>query len=430
MHDPRPAKERQRLTMAPTPPAPAAIHSRVGERGERMMEDLASIAARVLANDRCQAMTAIEVRTAEGKIIKIHPSLNALPLMDKDEMKSLVRSIKKNKLLMPIMVDVSGVLIDGRCRLIACELAGVPPRFETLPEDVDPVDWIYDANALHQSYGKQQKAMFRALLENMGSRALLENGEEEPGDTSLARARILVEHAGAHSDLVKSVCDGICSLAEALEQLKRREDEAAEVRARAVQLRRVAPALADRVSDGELSLDEALSQSEALADLAERIRAEHQGAREAYKRSVEHAMAAGDLLIEAKAKLTHGQWGPWLEAKCEMSDRTARLYMRAARGRGALEAKTATVADLTLRDAMKLLAAPAVLDEDDAPTRLVNSEQERKRAVIEEALPLILQLMDENERAALESRVRRHFRDGLAADDEKAADADERRTVN
>jgi len=368
-----------------------------------MMEDLANIAARVLANEEFrETMTATEVRTAEGEIIKIHPSLNSIPLMNKDEMTSLVRSIKKNGLRMPIIMDASGALIDGRCRLMACELAGVPPRFQTLPEGEDPLSWIEGENIERQSHNTQQKAMGQVLLG-------VSVEDEEPGDTSLAQARIIVEHAGAHSDLVKSVCDGICSLAEALEQVKRRENEASEVRARAARLRRVAPALADRVSDEELSLEEATSQSEALADLAARIRAEHQGARDAYKRSVEHAMAAGELLIEAKAQLTHGQWGPWLEANCEMSDRTARLYMRTARERGTLEAKMATVADLTLRDAVKMLAAPAEPDEDDASTRLAEDEQERKRAVIAEALPLILQLMDEDERPALESRVRRYF---------------------
>lgn len=73
------------------------------------MEDLASIPARVLANNkRFEMMTATEVRTAEGEIIKIHPSLNIIPLMGKDKMKRLVRSIEKNGLQMPIIVDAMG----------------------------------------------------------------------------------------------------------------------------------------------------------------------------------------------------------------------------------------------------------------------------------------------------------------------------------
>ena len=44
-----------------------------------------------------------------------------------------------------------------------------------------------------------------------------------------------------------------------------------------------------------------LTRSNSLTDLVARIRAEHQATADALKSSVEHAMAAGDLLIEAKA---------------------------------------------------------------------------------------------------------------------------------
>lgn len=44
-----------------------------------------------------------------------------------------------------------------------------------------------------------------------------------------------------------------------------------------------------------------------LPDLAHRIRAEHEALAVALKDSVRHAIAAGELLIEAKAKLGHGQ---------------------------------------------------------------------------------------------------------------------------
>jgi len=364
------------------------------------LSTFAGIAARIFANETSREfMTEIEVQTAGGEIVKIHPSLNILPLMNKDEMTGLVKSIKRNGLRMPVIVDASGVLVDGRCRLMACELAGIQPRFETLPEGADPLDWICGTNILRQSYGTQQIAMARALLGQEG----------EAGDTSLAQACIVARHSKA---LARRVMDHL-TLGEALEQVKRDENAASVTKAKAVQLRRLAPALADRVSDGELSLDDALAQSEALADLAGRIREEQAGIRNAFKRGIEHAMAAGDLLIEAKEQLVHGQWGPWLEDNCEMSARTARRYMYLASNRDAIEAKMATVANLnlTVRGAVKLLAAP--VDEDDTP----GGEQERERAVIAEALPLILHqiITDESERADFESRVKRYLREQAKA---------------
>jgi len=41
--------------------------------------------------------------------------------------------------------------------------------------------------------------------------------------------------------------------------------------------------------------------SNSLADLAARIRSEHEAHTVAMRRSLEHAIAAGELLIEAKA---------------------------------------------------------------------------------------------------------------------------------
>lgn len=99
--------------------------------------------------------------------------------------------------------------------------------------------------------------------------------------------------------------------------------------------------------------------SNSLADLAVRIRAEHEATVAAIKSGAVHAMACGDLLLEAKARLNrHGAWLPWLKQNCEMSERTAQLYMRMARNREAIEAKSASVADLSLRGAMAVIAPP------------------------------------------------------------------------
>lgn len=75
-------------------------------------------------------------------------------------------------------------------------------------------------------------------------------------------------------------------------------------------------------------------------------------------------MACGDLLIEAKAQVPQGQWLPWLKANCEMSDRTARIWMRLARNRAAIESEIGSAADLSIRRALERLA-PVADDEDD-----------------------------------------------------------------
>jgi hypothetical protein len=98
-----------------------------------------------------------------------------------------------------------------------------------------------------------------------------------------------------------------------------------------------------------------IATSNSLADLAARIREEHGLVIESLKRGLEHAIRAGDLLREAKAQLAHGEWLPWLD-QCDISDRTARHYMRLSRY--APELKSANFADLTITDAVHAIEKP------------------------------------------------------------------------
>ncbi len=105
---------------------------------------------------------------------------------------------------------------------------------------------------------------------------------------------------------------------------------------------------------GRMTAD--VASSNFLADLAGRIKIEHTAVSAALKDSVTHAIAAGELLIEAKAQLVHGQWLPWLRDHCTMSERTAQLYMRCAKNRGAIEGQIRNgVADLSLNEAAAIL---------------------------------------------------------------------------
>jgi hypothetical protein len=106
-----------------------------------------------------------------------------------------------------------------------------------------------------------------------------------------------------------------------------------------------------------------IPHQDALASLAKQINTYHEAAETAYQDALSHAMACGDSLIEAKAKVKekvgHGNWLPWLRENCPViSERTVRLYMQLARNRATIEAKSATVADLRLSGSLKLLSPP------------------------------------------------------------------------
>ena len=126
-----------------------------------------------------------------------------------------------------------------------------------------------------------------------------------------------------------------------------------------------------------------------LTDLARRINIEHKEACAALARSLHHAMTAGDLLIEAKARVPHGGWLPWLKANCEIPERTVQLYTRLAKNRQTIEARVSgmrfrnSVADFSIRNALRLLAPPKA--EPEGPEPLANSGEREGEDVNQEA---------------------------------------------
>lgn len=95
-----------------------------------------------------------------------------------------------------------------------------------------------------------------------------------------------------------------------------------------------------------------------LTTLANGIRQKHQAALDAAANAVTLAREAGELLIEAKAQVEHGQWSDWLKANVQFSERTAQGYMRLARELPKLDHEKAQhVAVLPLRQALRAISS-------------------------------------------------------------------------
>jgi hypothetical protein len=99
-----------------------------------------------------------------------------------------------------------------------------------------------------------------------------------------------------------------------------------------------------------------------LAELAAQINTEHDECKATFKRGLDHAMRAGDLLIQAKALVGHGNWLLWFREHCHMAERTAQVYMRLARHRPQVE--SAGPAGLTIDSMLATLAQPSGWDDD------------------------------------------------------------------
>lgn len=67
------------------------------------------------------------------------------------------------------------------------------------------------------------------------------------------------------------------------------------------------------------------------------------------------ARAAGELLLEAKDNVKHGEWLVWLSENVAFSQKTAWQYMRVAERWGEIEANYTHGYNLTIRQALRLV---------------------------------------------------------------------------
>ena len=136
---------------------------------------------------------------------------------------------------------------------------------------------------------------------------------------------------------------------------------------------------------------------------------------EAKRAGGEAILTIGRCLIEAKEKLPHGEWLPWLNERVEFSERTARNFMRLAREWSNRQA----LADLGAAKALTLLALPPeereqfveehnVVDMTSRQLQQAIKERDEARAAAEKA--------EADRRSAEEARSK-------MADDMKVANA-------
>jgi hypothetical protein len=138
-------------------------------------------------------------------------------------------------------------------------------------------------------------------------------------------------------------------------------------------------------------------------DLACEINTEH-GHVETHKRSaIKHAIRCGELLLEMKQRVGHGNWLAWVDEHFEASERTARNYMEIA--------KSAAVADLsdatTMRSALRALASKS---EPSRAPKLEPEETHTSLALANGHIPT----EDERRIAEAEAEAEEEPRAGLA----------------
>ncbi|MEI8019556.1 MAG: DUF3102 domain-containing protein [Schlesneria sp.] len=112
-----------------------------------------------------------------------------------------------------------------------------------------------------------------------------------------------------------------------------------------------------------------------LPELAKTANQFHASAQKAFGQGLNFARSAGNVLLEAKSLVAHGQWESWVETNCSFSTRTARGYLQIASNWIQIDAKRAELPELSLRGALELISTPKL--EDDSKRQRVAVLRER-----------------------------------------------------
>ena len=97
--------------------------------------------------------------------VGFHPIADIFPRLAEHELQALSEDIGRNGLRIPI-TRYEGKILDGRNRYLACQRAGVEPRFDEYTGG-DPLGWVISMNLHRRHLNTSQRAMIAARLANM-----------------------------------------------------------------------------------------------------------------------------------------------------------------------------------------------------------------------------------------------------------------------
>ena len=92
-----------------------------------------------------------------------------------------------------------------------------------------------------------------------------------------------------------------------------------------------------------------------LGELAEQINDAHEQCNTAFKHTLNHALFAGEKLLEAKEICGHGNWLNWCNENIKHSQSTSKRYMSLALNKKLIIANRPKMGDLSMDGALKIL---------------------------------------------------------------------------
>jgi len=228
----------------------------------------------------------LRVLDSDPQELEVHPLADIFPMMSQDELNDLAGDIRANGLQIPILLDSSGrVLLDGRNRLRACQIAQIAPVFERAAKDADPLALIISLNVKRRNLSAGQRAIAAAdawYQAEAAGRVLKHGGDRTSGksthliadpreyfatafgsnDKYIRMARSLLIDDPPAAESVRNGAD----LQEAHQALISRLGSQKAKDNRLRELERDRPDLAEKIKAGELKIDVAIEQAKADAE--------------------------------------------------------------------------------------------------------------------------------------------------------------------
>lgn len=285
--------------------------------------------------------------TFTDDVVGVHPYADKFPMLPENELEELAESIGTNGLRNPIVVTPGGLIIDGRNRWAACEIANVDPTVEEYDGE-DIAEFVIDCNVTRRNMSTGARAMATALVLQADGRRLdngrwkrgsvqVGNGQESISETDSAWVKamkcagIVLDYA---SELAADVVNGDMTLNAAYEHAEsfRTSADRKKIMEREKKKREKAEAAAEAERNAQIVADLTMAGQQKYLDLIDSEAMTPQAAWAAYRedtrREREQAEQArqgrSDLYTGiARGLLTVGSYGAYDDIPALMAEYNA-----------------------------------------------------------------------------------------------------------
>lgn len=245
--------------------------------------------------------------------LPVFSAANMFPMIDDHELAELAEDIQENGLQEPVVVqEINGewMLVDGRNRLAACQIAGITPDYRIL--EGDPTAYVLSANVRRRHLTKGQQAMATALAYPDAARVKRKNSgslifkELDINAGYISQARFVLRHCRDKAEEVLRNAKYPITVAyeesqAIVEEQRLAEEERQRQLAALAVLREEYSDLAALVDDQRLGLPEAIAAGDQRREAA-RLKAEQEAWEKAEKERREREAEEARLAAEERAQ--------------------------------------------------------------------------------------------------------------------------------